>query len=56
MIIMLLFSYEIAPEQGLILSECGFENVKWENPLYSDIETYQIVKVIQIAHNNKILI
>ena len=37
-------NYDIASEEGLILSECGFQDVDWTNTLYSDIETYKVFK------------
>ena len=37
-------NYDIASENGLILSECGYDDISWENSLQSDIETYNIFK------------
>ena len=36
-------NYEIALENGLILSECGFDDVQWTNAtLQSDVETFNV--------------
>lgn len=38
-------NYEIAPENGLILSECGFDDVEWTNAsLQSDVETFNVFR------------
>jgi len=37
-------NYNIASEQGLILSECGFDDVEWSNPVFSDLETYSVFR------------
>jgi tRNA U38,U39,U40 pseudouridine synthase TruA len=37
-------SYAIASEKGLILSSCGYDDIKWENALISDVETYKVIK------------
>lgn len=33
-------NYEYASEKGLILDECGFNNVEWRSGLMGDYETY----------------
>jgi hypothetical protein len=36
-------NYEIAAENGLILSECGFDDIQWSNAsLAGDVETYKV--------------
>jgi len=36
-------NYETAPENGLILSECGFDDVQWTGAtLQSDVETFNV--------------
>jgi len=40
-----LFSYDFAPGENLILSDCGFEEIQWQNSLYADYETYSVYKV-----------
>lgn len=37
-------NYNIAPENGLILSECGYDDIEWSNPLFSDLETFNVFK------------
>ena len=38
-------NYDIADGKNLILSDCGFEGIKWKNcNFYSDLETYNLVK------------
>lgn len=37
-------NYNIASENGLILSECGFDDIQWSNPIYSDVETYNVFR------------
>jgi len=37
-------NYNIASENGLILSECGFDDIEWSNPVFSDIETYNVFR------------
>ena len=38
-------NYEIAPENGLILSECGFDDVEWKNAsLQSEVETFNVFR------------
>ena len=38
-------NYDIAPENGLILSECGFDDVEWTNAsLQSDVETFNVFR------------
>lgn len=34
-------NYDIAPESGLLLSDCGFDDLEWKTAnLASDVETY----------------
>lgn len=38
-------NYDIADGKNLILSDCGFEGIKWQNcNFYSDMETYNLIK------------
>lgn len=37
-------NYNIASESGLILSGCGYDDIEWSNPIYSDIETYNVFR------------
>lgn len=36
-------NYEIASESGLILSSCGYDSIKWQNSLGSDLDTYKVI-------------
>lgn len=36
-------NYNIAPENNLILSECGYDDIEWKtSSLASDVETYNV--------------
>ena len=37
--------FDYAPGENLILSDCGFEDMKWRDGVYSGHETYQLFKV-----------
>ena len=38
-------NYRIAPGDNLILSECGFEGLNWQNAnFYADLENYLTIK------------
>jgi tRNA pseudouridine38/39 synthase len=38
-------NYDIAKETGLILSDCGFDDVDWRTAnLAADVETYHVFK------------
>ena len=48
-------NYAMAPGENLILSDCGFEDVKWENQVYADYETFSNFRVSNYAPNNQCL-
>ncbi len=37
--------YDYAPGENLILSDCGFEDMKWKDSIYSSHESYSLFKV-----------
>lgn len=37
-------NYNIASEFGLILNECGFDDIEWSNPVFTDLETYSVFR------------
>ena len=37
--------YDMAPAENLILSDCGFEDIRWETSVYQAHETFNIAKV-----------
>eukprot|EP00353_Schmidingerella_taraikaensis_P007988 CAMPEP_0185584082 /NCGR_PEP_ID=MMETSP0434-20130131/30016_1 /TAXON_ID=626734 ORGANISM="Favella taraikaensis, Strain Fe Narragansett Bay" /NCGR_SAMPLE_ID=MMETSP0434 /ASSEMBLY_ACC=CAM_ASM_000379 /LENGTH=95 /DNA_ID=CAMNT_0028203617 /DNA_START=499 /DNA_END=786 /DNA_ORIENTATION=+ len=39
-------NYDFAPGENLILTDCGFEDITWQNTLYGDFETYANFKRI----------
>ena len=37
-------NYNIASENGLILNECGFDDIEWTNSVFGDVETYNVFR------------
>jgi tRNA U38,U39,U40 pseudouridine synthase TruA len=37
--------YDYAPGENLILSDCGFEDMQWQEGVYASHESYGIFKV-----------
>eukprot|EP00347_Sterkiella_histriomuscorum_P000431 403375889 len=37
-------NYNIASEFGLILNECGFDDIEWSNPVFANVETYNVFR------------
>jgi tRNA pseudouridine38/39 synthase len=40
--------YDMAPGENLILSDCGFEDLKWQTGVYASHETFNVAKVSQL--------
>lgn len=39
-------NYDFAPGENLILTDCGFEDITWQNTLIGDFDTYANFKRI----------
>jgi tRNA pseudouridine38/39 synthase len=43
--------YDFAPGENLILSDCGFEDMKWRDGIYASYESYSLFKVSKTTLN-----
>jgi tRNA pseudouridine38/39 synthase len=41
--------YDYAPGENLILSDCGFEDMRWKDTLYASHESFSLFKVRFLA-------